>query len=298
MPSSSRKQRSSSTGSADSLSSSSGKKKVDVASKVTKKSSKKAIPEVVETDEVSDAEEEEEEEDAEEEEKQEVSKSKGRNLRNNNNSQESLSFFKLGSRMLKEGKVSSKYLKADSSSNTSVDSGKSSSSGVLKSTWQRPSNAIERAAQSSNLYDGKTNTASQLREAAKSERSKKTLGKGWFNQSPAEMSSELSNDMKVVQMRNYLDPKRFYKNPDKLKNVIGVGTVIEGPDEFTTQRLSKKDRKQTLVGEILADRSIKDYTKRKYAEIQNDKEKASKKKKKLGQRPGIGSGSRKIRKLY
>ena len=105
--------------------------------------------------------------------------------------------------------------------------------------------------------------------------------------------------MKVVQMRNYLDPKHFYKNPDKMKSVIGVGTVIEGPEEFTTQRLTRKERERTLVGEILADSQIKDYTKRKYAEIQQDKERNSrKKKKKLGQRAGVGSGSRKVRKLY
>jgi hypothetical protein len=225
---------------------------------------------------------------------------------------ESMSFFKLGSRMLKAGKATAKNLKSHrvvdndaATSSSSSNNGSNSKKGgafVVASEYKKASNAIEDAQSGSKLYDGKiASTHSLLKKNKHGEdggKLKKSLGKGWFNTTPAEMTSELKNDMKVVAMRNYLDPKRFYKNPDKMKNVIGVGTVIEGPDEFTTQRLTRKERKQSLVGEILADKTIKDYTKRKYAEIQNEKEKSSKKKKKMGQRAGVGSGARKVRKLY
>jgi Fcf2 pre-rRNA processing len=69
---------------------------------------------------------------------------------------------------------------------------------------------------------------------------------------------------------------RFYKNPDKMGKVLHVGTVIEGPSEYFSSRLSRKERKQTIVEEILGDKSLKDYSKRKYSEIQI--EKSSKKK--------------------
>jgi hypothetical protein len=58
--------------------------------------------------------------------------------------------------------------------------------------------------------------------------------------------------------------------------VLHVGTVIEGPSEYFSSRLSRKERKQTIVEEILGDRTLIDYSKRKYSEIQI--EKSSKKK--------------------
>ena len=113
----------------------------------------------------------------------------------------------------------------------------------------------------------------------------------------------------MIEMRNYLDPKRyatpftlysgwkdetllislsqnvhhiyhlssnpifnrFYKNADKVGKVLHVGTVVEGPSEYFSSRLSKKGRKQTIVEEILGDKTLKDYSKRKYSEIQYEK---------------------------
>ena len=231
-------------------------------------------------------------------------------------SAESLSFFKMSSRMMSAGRATAKHLlskavsqtdaDADVDADADADAGASSKKGkgkkgfVMASSWAKPSNAIESAQHHSSLYDSKVGSTHSLLKSAAG-KAKRSLGKGWFDAAPAELTSELKSDMKVVQMRNYLDPKRFYKNPDKMKNVIGVGTVIEGPDEFISQRLTRKERKQSLVGEILADSQIKEYTKRKYAEIQTEKERNSfrkKKQSKMGQRKGVGSGGRKIRKLY
>jgi len=36
-----------------------------------------------------------------------------------------------------------------------------------------------------------------------------------------------------------------------------VGTIIEGPTEYFSGRLKKKERKQTIVDEILADKRIR-----------------------------------------
>jgi Fcf2 pre-rRNA processing len=69
---------------------------------------------------------------------------------------------------------------------------------------------------------------------------------------------------------------RFYKNADKVGKVLHVGTVIEGPSEYFSSRLSNKERKRTIVEEILGDKTLKDYSKRKFSEIQV--ERSSKKK--------------------
>ena len=233
-------------------------------------------------------------------------------------STESYSFLKLGKQMISKGKKGSVNLRSRvvSSSNTNTNTNSSSSSKqnnknhikhgaqaafIVENVWKTSCgsvNVIESAQNKSKLYSNDSTGTGAGKLGKQREERKRSLGKGWFDIAPAEMNETLRADMKVVQMRNYLDPKRFYKNPDKMKNIIGVGTVIEGPEEYTTQRMSKHERKQTLVGEILADRSIKDYTKRKYAEIQQDREKNSRKKKKMGQRKGFGSGSHKVRKLY
>jgi len=55
-----------------------------------------------------------------------------------------------------------------------------------------------------------------------------------------------------------------------------VGTVIEGPGEYFSSRLTRKERKQTIVDEILADKSIRDYAKRTYNDIQSKKAKRRK----------------------
>lgn len=69
--------------------------------------------------------------------------------------------------------------------------------------------------------------------------------------------------------RSYIFPfSRFYKNADKVGKVLHVGTVIEGPSEYFSSRLSNKERKRTIVEEILGDKSLKDYSKRKFTEIQ------------------------------
>ena len=76
---------------------------------------------------------------------------------------------------------------------------------------------------------------------------------------------------------------RFYKNPDKLRNVLHVGTVIEGSAEYKSARLTNKERRQTLVQEVMADVQLKSYSKRKYSEIQ--REKSNKRSKRIFAKP-------------
>ncbi|CAK4257469.1 unnamed protein product [Aphanomyces euteiches] len=94
----------------------------------------------------------------------------------------------------------------------------------------------------------------------------------WFNMVSNEMNAEAKRDIQLIKMRNYLDPKRFYKSSDHRKSnmpkVFQVGTVIEGAAEFKSARLSRKERHQTFTEEILHDQQIRNYTKRKFNDIQ------------------------------
>jgi hypothetical protein len=95
------------------------------------------------------------------------------------------------------------------------------------------------------------------------------------------------------------DMSRFFKKPDKISKIIGVGTVIEGSAEFTTARMTNKERRSTLLDEVMADSSVKSYTKRKYQEIQSEKANSRRrtpKKKKSGD--NHGKGRKKLRAFY
>lgn len=56
-----------------------------------------------------------------------------------------------------------------------------------------------------------------------------------------------------------------------------MGTVIEGSAEYKSARMTKKERKSTFLDEILADKDLRDYTKRKYTELQTEKARTSRK---------------------
>ena len=40
-------------------------------------------------------------------------------------------------------------------------------------------------------------------------------GKGWYDMNAPEMDEEKKNELTLLTMRSALDPKRFYKAPDK-----------------------------------------------------------------------------------
>lgn len=119
-----------------------------------------------------------------------------------------------------------------------------------------------------------------------------SAGAGWFHMAPTPMTDELKTDLAVIRNRNYLDPKRFYKSADNHKNkVMQLGTVIEGPAEFYSSRLTKKQRRTNLTEEIMADPAAADYTRNKYKKMQqakSEKGRTYNNKKKLSKRARRG----------
>jgi Fcf2 pre-rRNA processing len=93
----------------------------------------------------------------------------------------------------------------------------------------------------------------------------------WYYMRSTPMTSELKMDLNILQNRNYLDPKRFYKSSSlnkKHPGVVQVGTVIEGSHEYYTHRYTQQERSQTLLQEVMKDRKIHHYTTQTYKTMQ------------------------------
>jgi hypothetical protein len=96
-----------------------------------------------------------------------------------------------------------------------------------------------------------------------------TAGSKWFDMPKGEMTPEIKRDLQLLKMRHVLDPKRHYrKDNSPLPTYFQSGTIIEGNTEYFSARLSKKERKNTIADEILADSDAKKYFKRKYHDVQ------------------------------
>ncbi|GMF65196.1 unnamed protein product [Phytophthora lilii] len=100
---------------------------------------------------------------------------------------------------------------------------------------------------------------------------KKSAGRRWFNFESEEMTDDARRDFALLRMRNYLDPKKFYKSSDHsraLPKHFQMGTVIEGSHEFHSARLTKKQRRKTFTDEIMADEAVVQYTHRVAGNLQ------------------------------
>lgn len=66
----------------------------------------------------------------------------------------------------------------------------------------------------------------------------------------------------VLSMRDALDPKRFYKKLDKCKK-YQIGTIVDDHRDFY-DRIPNRERKQTLVEQLLDDMNVKQKIKKRY----------------------------------
>jgi len=126
------------------------------------------------------------------------------------------------------------------------------------------------------------------RERKKAHAAEKESSKGakWFNMKHAEMTDEEKRDLKILKMRKALDPKTFYKGDDMkgLPRFFQKGTVVESKAEFYSSRIPKKQRKQTLADELMADAKFVEYGSAKMEErkkFDEDRKKRMRQKKHL-----------------
>ncbi|KAI9342855.1 Fcf2 pre-rRNA processing-domain-containing protein [Obelidium mucronatum] len=98
-----------------------------------------------------------------------------------------------------------------------------------------------------------------------------TSGPKWFNMPAPDLTDKLKLEVQIIKARNVLDPKHHYRRPDTnaptYPKFFQMGTVIEGAADFHSARLAKRDRKEGLVEEVMADDKTKTYLKRKFGEI-------------------------------
>lgn len=108
---------------------------------------------------------------------------------------------------------------------------------------------------------------------------KPTAGPDWFDLPKTEMTPELKRDLQLLRMRSVLDPKRHYKKESgkaKPPEFSQVGTIVEGPTEFFSSRIAKKDRKKTFVEETMALEHETNRFAAKYRDIQSTKQSGKK----------------------
>ncbi len=90
----------------------------------------------------------------------------------------------------------------------------------------------------------------------------------WHEMVVPELTPELAKELRVLQLRGYMDPKRFYKAMDNTSTQFQVGTVVDSFGAAPSSRLSKAVRRPTFVEQVLADDSIRGYAKKTFGKLQ------------------------------
>ncbi|KAL8928027.1 MAG: hypothetical protein Q9208_002102 [Pyrenodesmia sp. 3 TL-2023] len=116
--------------------------------------------------------------------------------------------------------------------------------------------------------------SSVLPKTAKAKGQEQSSGPEWFHMPRTKLTPDLKRDLQLLKMRSTLDPKRHYKK-DNQKPLIPeysqIGTILEGPSEYYSSRISKRDRKRSFVEEVLAAEEGSRRFANKYNEIQISK---------------------------
>ncbi|KAF3770364.1 Fcf2-domain-containing protein [Cryphonectria parasitica EP155] len=85
---------------------------------------------------------------------------------------------------------------------------------------------------------------------------------------------KVKREFQLLRLRGVLDPKKHFKKDNRkapFPQYSQMGTIIEGPTEYYSARVNRKDRKQTLVEEVLASGEANSKFKTRYAKIQEKK---------------------------
>lgn len=100
------------------------------------------------------------------------------------------------------------------------------------------------------------------------------IARDWSSMPTIQMTPEQERDVRIIENRQHLDPKRFYKasgsgrKKGELPTQVAFGTVVEAPHEFYSSRLTKRERRKTITEEVMADGRVMDFTKNRVRTIQ------------------------------
>lgn len=113
-------------------------------------------------------------------------------------------------------------------------------------------------------------------------------GKDWFDlpAPPAALLPQWKREAEALQLRNSLDPKRFYKGgKQKLPKHFAIGRVLPGRNAGDSLAEGAEDAKarrnaKGFINEVLEDKDGQRYAKRKFSELQSERGQQYGKKKK------------------
>lgn len=100
------------------------------------------------------------------------------------------------------------------------------------------------------------------------------IARDWHSMPTLHMTPELVRDIRVIENRQHIDPKRFYKSSGsgrakgELPEHMAFGTVVEGAHEFYSSRLTKRERRKSITDEIMSDDRVMKFTKTRVRAIQ------------------------------
>ncbi|KAJ3390874.1 hypothetical protein HDU92_000234 [Lobulomyces angularis] len=123
-----------------------------------------------------------------------------------------------------------------------------------------------------NIVEAKPVVPPMLQEDPKKikEKTIETAGAKWFDMPATEITPEIKRDLHILKSRGALDPKRHYKKDNKtgLPKFFQFGTIIEDKADYYSSRLTKKERSESFIGEILQDSEKTEYFKKKFNHVQ------------------------------
>lgn len=97
-----------------------------------------------------------------------------------------------------------------------------------------------------------------------------TAGRGWDNMAAPQLTKDLKRELLLIKMRGAMDPKRFYRSADDgkaLPKYFQMGTIIEGAEDGRVRK-TKKERKGSMLQEVMADSAIRKRAKSQFLKSQ------------------------------
>ena len=137
-----------------------------------------------------------------------------------------------------------------------------------------------------------------LEKKRKREENKRTTGPKWFNMKAPELTTELKQELKAVQLGNLSQPFQFHKKNDRkgYAKFFQIGTIQDNILDGKANRLKKSEIKNSIAEQLLDYDLEQNFTLRKFNEYQEQRKKLGIKKSKLnkfklkskGKKIGVG----------
>ena len=137
-----------------------------------------------------------------------------------------------------------------------------------------------------------------LEKKRKREENKRTTGPKWFNMKAPELTTELKQELKAVQLGKLSEPFQFHKKSDRkgYAKFFQIGTIQDNILDGKANRLKKSEIKNSIAEQLLDFDLEQNFTLRKFNEYQEQRKKIGIKKSKLnkfklknkGKKIGVG----------